>query len=88
MLHRAPDDLVKTAAFLDFRGALLYSLSIDGLLPGTWYILKSGCLFLDKTHARGAQICNPYVPGTIRFGGSERRVLVYQAVGRWAVRER
>ena len=42
-------------------------------------------LFLDKTHARGAQICYPYVPGTMTFGFSER-VLIPQPVGRWAVR--
>ena len=39
-------------------------------------------LFLDETRACGAQICYPYVLGTMTFGFSERRVLVPQAVGR------
>ena len=40
-------------------------------------------LFLDKTRARGAQICYAHV---CTFGFSERRVLVPRGVGRWAVR--
>ena len=32
-------------------------------------------LYLDKTHARSAQICYPYVPGAMAYGFSERRVL-------------
>ena len=38
-------------------------------------------LSLHQAHARGAQICTPYVPGTMTFF-SERSVIVTQAVGR------
>ena len=31
------------------------------------------------------RICYPYPPGTMTFGFSEKKVLVTQAVGRWAV---
>ena len=52
----------------------LYSCSVQ-------YARNIMRLFLDKAHARGAyMICYPYVPGTMTFGFSEKRVLVPQAV--------
>ena len=43
-------------------------------------------LLMEEARVRGEQICYPYVPGTMTFGVSEKRILVPQPVGYWVDR--